>query len=212
MRLFPIASDAWRFVVPLAAVGGLLVFVESYAARLLSGFLFLAAGFCLFFFRDFNRLTPKDDAAIYSPGDGKILAVETLDGERAGWKRIRIFLSVFDGHVQRSPVQGRVQKIHYQKGLFLDARNPEAHMRNEQNEMTILTPEGPVVVTQIAGLIARRIVCWTKVGQTLEQGERYGLIRFGSQVDVLLPPGVQIVIAEGEKAVGGKTVIARWRT
>lgn len=171
----------------------------------------LASVFCLYFFRDLDRPTVLDRQLIYSPGDGKVMAVEPIvSGPQAGHTLIRIFLSVFDGHVQRSPVAGTVQKVVYKKGAFLDARNPEAHVRNEQNEVTFVTENGPIVVTQIAGLIARRIVCWAKEGIKIEQAQRYGLIRFGSQVDVLLPPNTKILVGADQRVVGGMTVLAQW--
>ncbi len=149
---------------------------------------------------------------ILSPGDGRILDVAVLDeGDYAGHRVIRIFLSIFDGHVQRSPLRGRVERIDYRKGVFFDARDPRAHVENEQNALTLSSEKGRVVVTQIAGLIARRIVCWVKTGQELKAGERLGLIRFGSQVDLFLPPTADVVIAPGARVVSGKTVVARWK-
>ncbi len=209
MIRIPIAADGWRFILPLLVVGLGLVWVRQNWSVSLAGILFLAAAFCAFFFRDFNRVTPKDPAAVYSPGDGKILEVSHFpDGKLL----IRIFLSVLDGHVQRVPVEGRIEKIVYKKGTFLDARDPQAHVQNEQNTITLSTPRGSVEVSQIAGLIARRIVCWVKEGDLLSQGERYGLIRFGSQVDVILPAGTEPSVAVGEKVWGGLTVLAKWKT
>jgi phosphatidylserine decarboxylase len=113
--------------------------------------------------------------------------------------------------VQRSPVSGRISRIEYRKGKFLDARHERAHLENEMNLVTVETPKGPIVTNQIAGLIARRIVCWVKEGDSLQQGQRYGLIRFGSQVDVVFPKdAVEIVAKPTERVVGGKSVIARW--
>ena len=212
MIRIPIATDGWRFILPLLVVGLGLVWARQNWSLSLAGFLFLAAGFCAFFFRDFNRATPKDDRAIYSPGDGKILEVSRLpDGPQKGKLLIRIFLSVLDGHVQRVPVEGRIEKIVYKKGTFLDARDPQAHVQNEQNTITLSTPRGAIEVSQIAGLIARRIVCWVKVGDLLSQGERYGLIRFGSQVDVILPIETEPSVTVGERVWGGLTVLAKWK-
>lgn len=175
--------------------------------------LLLLGIFSLFFFRDFDRNTPADDNVLYSPGDGKILEVATLtEGEYAGQRIIRIFLSVFDGHVQRMPATGQVRKIVHKPGLFLDARDPMAHVDNEQTTVTLDTARGTLVVKQIAGLIARRIVWWIREGQSLKQGERYGLIRFGSQVDVIMPSSTQPTVKVGDRVVGGETVIARWHS
>jgi phosphatidylserine decarboxylase len=212
LRIVPVASDAWRFVVPLAAVGAILVALDQPWSVALAAVVFLAALFCLYFFRDFNRLTPPDDKLIYCPGDGKILDIETVPaGALAGWKVVRIFLSVLDGHVQRSPVSGRVAAVEYKQGTFLDARHNRAHLDNEQNALTIDSPRGRVIVKQIAGLIARRIVCWVRPGATLSQGERYGLIRFGSQVDLVVPPNVEIDCKNGDRVVSGRTVLAHWK-
>lgn len=211
MKIIPIAADGWRFIIGFFVVGAVLVGIGAWWSF---PFGLIAVGlsvFSLFFFRDFDRETPLDDNAIYSPGDGKVLEVGTLtEGEYAGQRIIRIFLSVFDVHVQRSPANGAVRKIIYKKGLFLDARDPKAHVDNEQNTVVLDTSRGTLVVKQIAGLIARRIVWWIKEGQKLAQGERYGLIRFGSQVDVIMPASTQPQVKVGDRVVGGETVLARW--
>jgi phosphatidylserine decarboxylase len=209
----PIASDGWRFIIPLLLLGGLLIWHRgTYTWPL--GVVLVAAGlFCVNFFRDFNRDTPPDPALVYSPADGTVVSVDTVpDGAYKGQPIIRIFLNVFDVHVQRSPVAGSITKVEYKKGKFLDARHENAHLENEQNLVTIATPKGGLVVNQIAGLIARRIVCWKREGDSLTQGERYGLIRFGSQVDVVFPANsADMTVKVGERVVGGKTVIARWK-
>lgn len=211
MRVLPVASDAWRFVIPLGLIGGGLVYLDVWLARSTGCIFLVAAVLTLLFFRDFDRTTPVDDSSVYSPGDGEVLEVsQVYDANQGSCRMVRIFLSVLDGHVQRSPVSGRVKKIEYKKGTYLDARDPKAHLENERNAMTIETKNGPVVVTQVAGLIARRIVCWAKEGVSLKQGERYGLIRFGSQVDVALPIKSKVMVAVGDRVVGGRTVIARW--
>lgn len=193
-------------------MGFLLLLSAPPAGTALGILCFILSAFCLFFFRDFDRLSPTDESLILSPGDGRILDVAVLDeGDYAGHRVIRIFLSIFDGHVQRSPLRGRVERIDYRKGVFFDARDPRAHVENEQNALTLSSEKGRVVVTQIAGLIARRIVCWVKTGQELKAGERLGLIRFGSQVDLFLPPTADVVIAPGARVVSGKTVVARWK-
>lgn len=212
MVRIPIAADGWRFILPLALAGAGLIWLRQAWSLWLGGLLLLATAFCVFFFRDFNRNTVMDRAAVYSPGDGKILEVATLaEGPNKGRKIIRIFLSVFDGHVQRSPVKGVVSRVIYKEGRFLDARDIKAHVENEQNSVILETAHGPVEVIQIAGLIARRIVCWVKEGQALEQGERYGLIRFGSQVDLILPADIMPTVNVGDRVVSGETVVARWK-
>lgn len=209
--MVPIASDGWRFIFLFGAVGGFLLWIGAWWSLPWGMAGVLLAIFSIFFFRDFDRNTPQDDFAIYSPGDGKVLDVSVVaDGEYAGRRIIRIFLSVFDGHIQRMPAAGTITKMVYKKGLFLDARNPKAHVDNEQNTVTLQTAKGTLIVKQIAGLIARRIVCWVKEGNALGQGERYGLIRFGSQVDVLMPTSTQVLVQVGDRVVGGESVLARW--
>jgi phosphatidylserine decarboxylase len=167
--------------------------------------------FSLFFFRDFDRATPPNESLIYSPADGKVMEAAILtEGPNQGLMQVRIFLSVFDGHIQRVPAAGVIKKIDYKKGLFLDARDPKAHIDNEQNTIVLETSKGTLIVKQIAGLIARRIVCYVKEGAQLVQGERYGLIRFGSQVDVIMPPSVRVLVKEGQRVVGGETVLGEW--
>lgn len=211
MRLVPVANDAWRFVIPLGVVGAILVMRPEWLAFSTGVLLLLAAVFSLFFFRDFDRKTISDDNLIYSPGDGKVMDIaQVYDANEGSYRLVRIFLSVMDGHVQRSPVDGRIKTIEHRKGTFLDARDPRAHLENERNALTIETTHGTITVTQIAGLIARRIVCWAKPGGALKQGERFGLIRFGSQVDVALPMSAKILVGAGDRVVSGETVIAKW--
>ena len=213
MRIIPVVSDGWRFIIPFGLAGVFFIWLGYGWAIIIGALCVILAFFCLFFFRDFNRFPIPDDSIIYSSGDGKVLGLETIqDGELAGWQLVRIFLSVFDGHIQRAPMAGTAEKIIYQKGRFLDARHPRAHLDNEQNTVTFSSPKGTVVVKQIAGLIARRVVCWIKEGDSLSQGERYGLIRFGSQVDMMLPPHAELMVRKGDKILGGKTVLARWPT
>jgi len=213
LKLLPIASDGFRFIGPLAILGAVLIYIGHPVLWGLGVLSLLATLFCLYFFRDFDRTTPPDEALIYSPGDGRVLdASQTEITAEGAYRVIRIFLSVLDVHVQRSPVKGTVTKVEYKKGRFYDARDPRAHVENEQNTVTIRTARGSVLVKQIAGLIARRIVCWVGDGAVLNQGQRYGLIRFGSQVDVLLPNSVEILVKEGDRVVGGTTVLARWKS
>lgn len=209
MKVLPVAADAWRFVVPSVIIGAALVWWRAGWSIVLGGLSLLFAVACLFFFRDFDRSTTVDDRLLYSPGDGRVLEVAASD-EYPSSTVVRIFLSVLDGHVQRAPVSGTVEDIRYKKGTFLDARNPRAHIDNEQNTMTLSTNRGRVMIRQVAGLIARRIVCWAKVGDGLAQGERYGLIRFGSQVDVFFPNNVEVAVKAGDRVLGGETVLGRW--
>lgn len=205
------ASDGWRFVLPTLGAGILLLVLSPRWGQVLGGVLLFLSLFCAFFFRDFDRVIKKDDDLIYSPGDGRVMEVRRVEeGPNQGALFIRIFLSVFNVHVQRAPVAGRVEKIEYVRGVFLDARHPEAHKKNERNAVTLSHAKGLVKVTQVAGLIARRIVCHISEGTRLEQGERYGLIRFGSQVDVEIQGPSVPVVQVGDPVRAGLTVLARW--
>jgi phosphatidylserine decarboxylase len=170
------------------------------------------AAFFLWFFRDPSRQIPSGDGLIVSPGDGKVtetIMIETPDGPR---KRISIFLSVFNVHVNRAPIGGVLTRVAYQKGEYLNAMNPKSAERNEQNAAT-MRGEGPdagieVTFKQIAGLLARRIVFRPSQGQELERGERVGLIKFGSRVDVLLPADAIFRVKVGDRVQGGSSVLA----
>ena len=168
----------------------------------------LLAAFFLWFFRDPRRNVPAGEGLIVSPGDGLVTetaAIDTPDGPR---QRISIFLSVFDVHVNRSPIGGVLSSVRYQKGKYLNAMNPASADRNEQNIATV-TGEGiEVTFKQIAGLLARRIVFNFKEGDTMERGQRVGLIKFGSRVNVLLPAEAEVRVKVGQKVKGGSTVLA----
>ena len=176
----------------------------------------IAAGWCAYFFRDPVRATPLDDAVAVSPADGRVARVVLtvppgelgLGGEAR--RRISIFMSIFDCHVNRAPLKGSVRDIVYRPGKFVNAALDKASEANERNALVLDTAHGPIAVVQIAGLIARRIACFAKRGDTLSAGERIGLIRFGSRLDVYLPAGVAVAVAEGQTAIAGETVIARF--
>ncbi|MBI3207995.1 MAG: phosphatidylserine decarboxylase family protein [Candidatus Solibacter usitatus] len=182
--------------------GGLLV---SYLSRPAFGIpLFVLALFCLYFFRDPDRVVPDGPVAV-SPADGKIVVVTPEDGGN----RISIFLNVFDVHVNRSPIAGTVKEVRYQAGKFLVASKPEASAENEMNTLVVEGGGSRVVFKQIAGLIARRIVCWKKPGDAVGSGERIGLIKFGSRVDVWLGPEWQIAVQTGQRVSAGSSILAR---
>ncbi len=172
---------------------------------------YLLALFCLNFFRDPEREVPGGAVAV-SPADGKVVAIKADD---AGGSRISIFLNVFDVHVNRTPIPGRIAAIQYKKGEFLVASREGASHLNEQNVFTVDGEFGGqatrVVFSQIAGLIARRIICYKKVGDILKAGERVGLIKFGSRVDVFLGPEWEIVVHAGDRVSCGSSVLARFR-
>lgn len=164
--------------------------------------------FFLWFFRDPQRVIPSGEGLIVSPGDGLVtetVEINTPEGKR---KRISIFLSVFDVHVNRTPIGGVVRRVHYQKGLYLNAMNPASAEQNEQNAVTVRGDGIEVTFKQIAGLIARRIVCNVNEGDTLERGQRMGLIKFGSRVDVILPAEAEFRVKVRERVKGGASVLA----
>lgn len=169
-----------------------------------------AALFCLYFFRDPERSIPEGHVCV-SPADGRIVQLCQEPDQRT---RLSIFLSIFDVHVNRAPVSGRIQSIRYRRGRFGLANLEAASAQNEHNTLVIAMRDGgdAVELRQIAGLIARRIVCHKKVGDAVEMGERFGLIKFGSRVDLLLGPDWEIVVRRGDKVAGGSSVLARRKT
>jgi len=185
-----------------AAAGGLL------AGPWLGGSLFALALFTLAFFRNPARAIPGDERTVVAPADGRVLEAGEItrpDGSRA--KRVGIFLSIFDVHVNRAPIGGRIAAVDYRAGAFLPAFDHEASLRNEQNSVTIEDGGTRVVFKQIAGLIARRIVFRKKVDDRVAPGERVGLIKFGSRVDVFLPPNVAVRVKVGDRVAGGTSVL-----
>jgi phosphatidylserine decarboxylase len=172
---------------------------------------------CALFFRDPVRVSPARDGLVVAPADGRIsMVTEAMPPAELGLgdkllPRISIFMSVFNCHVNRSPVAGRIDRIAYRPGAFINAELDKASEDNERNSLVITTPNGRIGVVQIAGLIARRIVCFVKEGQSIGPGERFGLIRFGSRLDVFLPEGTMPLVAEGQTAIAGETVLADFR-
>jgi phosphatidylserine decarboxylase len=211
-----IVREGWPFILGCLVASDLFLLggglLKSTLCVVLAVLLFIATLFCAYFFRDPARVIPEDAKLILSPADGKIM--EIVEGKDAIASEpvwiLRIFLSVFEPHLQRSPVAGKIRMIAYKKGKFLDARDPQAAFENEQNRIEISSNTGPLnlVVTQIAGLIARRIVCWVKEGQEVQAGERIGLIRFGSQVDVVMPKSSKLKVKAGDFVTAGDTVLA----
>jgi len=207
----PIHKDGYKFVAAFA-VGTLLL---SWVSEPLGWIGVLATLWCAYFFRDPERFPPEGKGLVIAPADGRISAIEEvvspkeldLDSEKR--TRISIFLSVFDVHINRSPVAGKITKIVYVPGKFLNAELDKASEENERQCLTLETGNGTRVgCVQIAGLIARRIVTFVQQGATVEAGERFGLIRFGSRTDIYLPPGTRPVVSVGQTAIGGETVLA----
>jgi phosphatidylserine decarboxylase len=177
----------------------------------LGGALIFLGFFVMFFFRDPERTPPPEQDTIVSPADGRVMEVaeESLNGKTGS--RISVFLSIFDVHVNRSPVAGRITAIEYRTGKFYAAMRGRASAENEQNAFTVQSDRGDVVFKQIAGWVARRIVCWKSVGDSVMRGERVGMIRFGSRMDIWLPAGVEILVRPGQHVAGGTSVLARWK-
>lgn len=204
---------AFREARPFLIITGIITLLAAWVSLPFALLPALAFAYILYFFRDPERTVSPDPLDIVSPADGKVISVEVLEESaftQQRMRRVAVFLSVFDVHVNRLPVAGRILKSHHHAGEFLDARNPEIDIRNEAQNWLIETDRGPVVVRQIAGLIARRIVAWAQEGDTLEKGQRFGMIRFGSRTDVYLPLDCEILARAGDRVSGGSTVIARW--
>lgn len=168
----------------------------------------LLAAFFLWFFRDPERIIPADPDVVVSPADGKVTHVESIELEGRPRQRVSIFLNVFDVHVNRSPVRGIVRGVRYQPGKFLNAMDPRCAECNEQNTVTIESEGRTVVLKQIAGILARRIVFTKKIGDAVERGERVGLIKFGSRTDVLLESSAEIQVKPGDRVKGGSSILA----
>ncbi len=196
-------ADGIYYALGLIAGGLIAAFLLGSAW---SAPFFLLAVFCLYFFRNPEREIPLGDVVV-SPADGKVVAIRR---ESADQTRISIFLNVFDVHVNRTPIAGTITNITYRRGKFLVASKEEASAENEMNTFMVEGEGGTkVIFSQIAGLIARRIVCWKKVGDSVQKGERVGLIKFGSRMDVLLGPEWQVAVAEGQRVSAGSSIIAR---
>jgi phosphatidylserine decarboxylase len=201
-------SEGYKFAAPPLALG-LLALVPGW--HWLAGVLLFLGLFVLFFFRDPERVVPAAPDAVVSPADGHVVEVveEPLDG--APGRRISIFLSVWDVHVNRAPVAGTIRRVDYQPGKFYAALRARASLENEQNVIRVSTPRGDMVFKQIAGWIARRVLCWKAAGEAVQLGERIGMIRFGSRVDVWLPLAAEIVVKRGDRVTGGDALLARWK-
>jgi len=196
--------DAYKFMLPLLAVAILFFLTHLPFWGLL---FFVLAVFTCFFFRNPDRQIPEGRNLIVSPADGKVVKISQVDGSG---QTISIFLNIFNVHVNRSPISGEVQQFEYKRGKFKVAFDEEASRVNEQNIITIANPGIRIVVRQIAGLIARRVVCWKKPGDSLRRGELIGLIRFGSRVDIVLPEQAKILVRVGDKVRGGISILGEY--
>jgi len=200
-------KEGYKFAVAPLGLGVLaLVLGWNWAGGIL---VFLAA-FVLYFFRDPERIVPADPAVVVSPADGRVMEiVDQAMGSQPG-RRVSIFLAIWDVHVNRAPLAGRIRKLDYRPGRFLAAMRSRASAENEQNVIHLSTERGEIVLKQIAGWIARRVLCWKAEGDTVALGERVGMIRFGSRVDIWLPMEAEIVVRPGQHVAGGSSILARW--
>ncbi len=209
-------KEGYLFAAPLLLVGIALLalnrFVLSGAPWMnwLAGICIFLGVFVLYFFRDPERAIPADESAVVSPADGRVVEIVDEEWEGRPGRRISIFLAVWDVHVQRAPVGGEIRRLDYRPGKFYAAMRARASIENEQNVFRIVTPRGEVMFKQIAGWIARRVVSWKAAGDSVTRGERVGMIRFGSRVDVWLPQEAQITVRKGQHVAGGSDILARW--
>lgn len=210
--LVPVHREGWPFIAAFAIIALLL----GYFSTSLFWIGLILTAWCAYFFRDPQRVTPADDRFVISPADGIVSAVglsvpprELGLGTRE-MTRVSVFMNVFSCHVNRAPVRGRITKIEHRPGKFLNAELDKASSENERNGLVIESPNGVIAVVQIAGLVARRIVCWAEPNGNIGIGERIGLIRFGSRVDVFLPLDASPRVSVGQTAVAGETIIAEF--
>lgn len=209
-RHIPFAREGIPYV---AAVAFVTLVMAILGQSVLAWVFLIATLFTTYFFRDPERVIPTGDSDVVAPADGKIVAVEKVTGNRFVDKpclKISIFLSVFNVHVNRIPYSGVIQGAHYQKGKYLAANLAKASSDNEQNWLWIRTDsEADIVVVQVAGLIARRIVCWPTLDDRVVRGERFGMIRFGSRTDLYVPEDSDLLVSRGDCVAGGETVLCR---
>ncbi len=210
--LVPVHPEGYRFIgifFVAAIVLGWLWLPLFYLGLLLTGW-------CAYFFRDPERVTPLSDDIVISPADGVVSHIgEIVPPAEMGlgdkpMLRVSVFMNVFNCHVNRAPVRGKISGVFYQAGKFLSADLDKASVENERNSLVIESPHGPLGVVQIAGLVARRIVCWSEQGSEISAGERFGLIRFGSRLDVYLPDGAGVRVVLGQTMIAGETILAAW--
>jgi len=204
----PVAMEGMVFILPLAAITVTLWTLRFTAS---AGFFSLLTLFVIYFFRDPERPIPAGEKAVLSPADGKVIQVESCREEkflRGSTVKVSIFMSLFDVHVNRIPLTGRIVESVYSQGQFIRANLDRASSSNEQNTLLIETPDGSrLLFVQIAGLIARRIVCGVQKGDVVERGQRFGMIRFGSRMDIYLPENSRVQARLGQKVFGGQTIL-----
>ena len=210
--LVPVHKEGYRFVAIFFVVSLVLGFL--WEPLMWIGFVLTA--WCAYFFRDPERMTPIDDDLVISPADGRVSSIATvlppeeLNLGSEPMLRVSVFMNVFNCHVNRAPMAGTITRVAYRAGKFVNAELDKASHENERNGLVIETKHGAIGVVQIAGLVARRILCWKYENGSLDAGERFGLIRFGSRLDVFLPAGAEPRVSVGQTAVAGETVLAEF--
>ncbi|PYI96344.1 MAG: phosphatidylserine decarboxylase family protein [Verrucomicrobia bacterium] len=207
MRFQTLAEARW-----ILAILFFLALASWFFAAWLSLFFFVLILYTLFFFRDPDRNIPADRDAVLAAADGTVTDISEVDETevlKTRMRRVGIFLSIFDVHTNRAPIEGRITYRQHHEGLCLDARSPDCSEKNEAMTWGIENPRATVVVRQLTGAIARRIVAWADVGDQLAKGERFGMIRFGSRTEVYLPLTASVLVKAGEHVAGGSTIIAR---
>lgn len=208
---FPVARAGYPFIFASAFATAVFALL-GMAALAIAGL--LITGFICFFFRDPDRLIPVGEGIVVSPADGKVIAVVPVDQTphfEGACTRISVFMSIFNVHVNRVPHEGTIRRVHYHPGKFFSANLDKASTDNEHNALLLESPSGRRVgFVQIAGLVARRIICGVQSGDVLQRGQRFGLICFGSRLDIYLPPDTDVQVAKGDKVQAGSTVVGRW--
>ena len=207
MRLQTLAEARWILAILFS-----LVLLSWFFNAWLSLFFFVLILYTLFFFRDPDRNIPADRNAVLAAADGTVTDISEVEESevlKTRMRRVGIFLSIFDVHTNRAPIEGRITYRQHHEGLCLDARSPDCSEKNEAMTWGIENPRVTVVVRQLTGAIARRIVAWAEVGDQLAKGERFGMIRFGSRTEVYLPLTASVLVKAGEHVAGGSTIIAR---
>jgi len=204
----PIVVEGFMFILPLCLVTAVVAWMKYVGLTIIG---LAVTGFVINFFRNPERKIPDDSSAVLSPADGRVLQIEEIDMNdilTGTCKKVSIFMNVFNVHVNRIPCSGTVKHIVYEKGKFFNASLDKASELNERNSVLLATDDGKEILTiQIAGVIARRIVCWVKKGTNITRGERFGLIRFGSRLEVFMPVDTEILVKAGDKVRAGETKI-----
>jgi phosphatidylserine decarboxylase len=200
-------KEGYFFGLPVLALAGVGFLLDWYLGASL---LVILALLVFSFFRDPDRVVPAEPGAVVAPADGRVVVVTEEENHGRPGQRVSIFLAIWNVHVNRAPASGTITKVDYRPGKFFAAMRERASLENEQNVFTLSTAAGEMMFKQIAGLIARRVVSWKKPGAQVLRGERIGLVRFGSRMDVWLPKGAEILVKVGEIVKGGSSRIARW--